>query len=254
MAPIYGVEHCLGLIPTEEHYGELKKIYLRDVHKIFPVMDLETLDKPDDTVPKSLPRQAICLAAAVHPDAKPFLTLASISAVPLTYPEFTQQLSSAMRTIVNNGLVKDRVQVIPVLVILSLCTYSTEDRHLSAELAALAVSYSQTIGLHLQTPASSQNPDYLERLFCCVWAMDPLTAAFHGRPILIHERDIERDLQACFDRQEGSFRLLLEVVALLDGVIRFYRPTTGSSETEAARETPRFEALVEKAGAHPVES
>jgi len=31
------------------------------------------------------------------------------------------------------------------------------------------------------------------RVFCCVWALDKLNAAFHGRPVLVHERDSARE-------------------------------------------------------------
>jgi hypothetical protein len=169
----------------------------------------------------------------------------------MPYSDFANTISSAMRAVINSGLIKDRTKVIPVLIILSLHTYCSDDRHLPAELAALAVSHAHTMGLHHpRNPGTGNgNSAYLERLFCCVWAMDRLTAAFHGRPIIMHDRDCGRDLQACFSRQEPCFRLFLENVSLLDSVINLYRPALPSSVQGESQEIPRFEELVEKAEA-----
>ncbi|SPO06246.1 uncharacterized protein DNG_08935 [Cephalotrichum gorgonifer] len=246
-------DHCLAKLPTERHYIVLKRIYMRDVHTIFPALNIEVLSGQKETATHILYKQVVCLAAGAHPDAKPHLMLGDSPDL-MSYADFSQQLISSIRTAINDGLVRDRIQIIPVLVILSLCAYSAEDRHLSAELAALAVSYVQTVGLHLQAPATSPDPEYFERLFCCVWAMDRLTAAFHGRPILIHERDVGRDMQGCFDRQETRFRLLLEIVALLDRAIRFYRPTAGGGAVESDGGIPSLEELVQRTGAFGVES
>ena len=174
--------------------------------------------------------------------------------IPLPYAEYAHHLSTAMRTILHSGAAKDRLQLIPPLVILSLTAYSSDDRHLAAELAALAVSYTQTVGLHHRSPPASRDQAYLERIFCCVWAMDRLTAALYGRPVLMHERDFGRDMPACFARQESCFRLFLECVALLDGVIHLYRPTAKAADGGGAWNLPTFEELVEQAGAFGVDS
>lgn len=244
-------EDCLTLLPADSHYSRLEEIYLRDIHKILPVIDLDVLRNGSATIPHLLTKQAVCLAAAAHPDSKPFLTLGP-SATPLPYATFSTQLISAMRAVLNSGIEKDRLQLIRPLAILALNTYSSPDRHLSTELASLAVSYTQTVGLHHRSPPASWNPECLERLFCCVWAVDRLNAAFHGRPVLMHERDFGRDLGSCLARQESCFRLFLECVVLLDGVIHLYRPTADPSGN--GWELPRFEELVEKASAFDVES
>ncbi|EHK99801.1 hypothetical protein M7I_4296 [Glarea lozoyensis 74030] len=44
-----------------------------------------------------------------------------------------------------------------------------------------------------------------------------MNAAFNGRPVLMHERDIGLDMFKSFQEQKyPCFRLLLEVVKLLD--------------------------------------
>lgn len=245
----------LAVLPRRAYYEKLEKIYLRDVHRIFPVLNLDILKKPVSTTSQILCKQAICLAAGSSPSAKPFLSLGEDSTIILTYPEFAQRLSSAIRKAIGLGLVKDRVQTTAILVILSLYTHFSEDRHLSAELAAQAVSNAQTVGLHLQNPpARNDDPAYLTRLFCCVWATDILTAAFHGRPVMIHERDLGRDVQACIREQDSCFRLFLDIVALLGRIIDLYRPAQKTSSCLVMEDLPSFECLVERAHALRVDS
>ncbi|KAJ0162142.1 hypothetical protein CTA2_5050 [Colletotrichum tanaceti] len=261
---------CLAVLPRQEHYDQLEAIYLRDVHRILPVMNVDLLERPpttsSSTVSQVLCKQAVCLAAGSHPGAKPYLTLGEHSSEEeegeeeeeeeaLAYPEFARRLSSAIREALGLGLVRDRVQAVALLVVLSLCTHFSPDRHLSAELAAQAVSNAQTVGLHLENPpARSEDPAYLTRLFCCVWAMDQLNAAFHGRPVIIHERDLGRDMKACIAEQDGCFRLFLEVVVLLACIIDLYRPAAKNTGCVVMEDLPSFDTLVENAEALGVES
>ncbi|WYZ42656.1 hypothetical protein EsH8_VI_000355 [Colletotrichum jinshuiense] len=259
LASAVSVDHAehqfLAVLPRKEHYDQLEKIYLRDVHRILPVMNLDILQKPTSTISQVLCKQAICLAAGSNPSAKPFMTLGEDSSAVLGYSEFALRLSSAIRKALSLGLVKDRVQAVAILVILSLSTHFSQDRHLSAELAAQAVSNAQTVGLHLQNPpARSEDPAYLTRLFCCVWAMDQLNAAFHGRPVMMHERDLGRDMVTCIQEQDSCFRLFLEIVVLLGRIIDIYRPGAKNSGCVVMEDLPSFENLVEKARAVRVES
>ncbi|KAF6823239.1 fungal specific transcription factor [Colletotrichum plurivorum] len=259
VASAVSVDHAehqfLAVLPRKAHYDKLEAIYLRYVHRIFPVLNLDILQKPSPSISQILCRQAVCLAAGSNPSANPFLTLGEDATTVLTYPEFAQRLSAAIRKALGLGLVKDRVQSTALLAILSLYTHFSEDRHLSAELAAQAVSNAQTVGLHLMNPpARSEDPSYLTRLFCCVWAADQLNAAFHGRPVMMHERDLGRDVQACIQEQDGCFRLFLEIVALLGRIIDLYRPARRTSNCLVMEDLPSFECLVDKAQALRVES
>ncbi|PKS11174.1 hypothetical protein jhhlp_002935 [Lomentospora prolificans] len=249
------IDQFLNIVPPSRHYEGLKAIYLRDIHSLFPVIDLTVLERPEATVGQTLAKQAVCLAAGAHPDAKPFLTLTKESTSPMSYAQFSTTLSSAMRSILSAGLVKDRIQIIPIYVILALYTYGSGDRHLSIEMGSLAVSHVFTIGLHLQIPDSrSENPEYFATLFCCVWAMDQIHSCLHGRPVMMHERDFGRDLKACIRQQESCFRLLLENVLILDLAIELYRPGSIDLPNELIKELPTFESLIEKSGATTVDS
>lgn len=251
----YEVHQFLAVLPKKEDYDHLEKIYIRDVHRILPVMNLDILQASTSTISQVLCKQAICLAAGSNPSARPYLTLGQDSSAVLSYSEFAVRLSSAIRKALSLGLVKDRVQAVAIMVILSLYTHFSPDRHLSAELAAQAVSNAQTVGLHLQNPpARSEDPAYLTRLFCCVWAMDQLNAAFHGRPVMIHERDLGRDMVECIREQDSCFRLFLEIVVLLGCIIDLYRPAAKNTGCVVMEDFPSFDNLVERAQALGVES
>ncbi|KAK6213738.1 fungal specific transcription factor domain-containing protein [Colletotrichum tabaci] len=259
LASAVSVDHAehqfLAVLPRQEHYDQLKAIYLRDVHRILPVMNVDLLERPTSTISQVLCKQAVCLAAGSNPGAKPYLTLGEHSSEALAYPEFALRLSSAIRKALGLGLVKDRVQAVAILVVLSLYTHFSPDRHLSAELAAQAVNNAQTVGLHLENPpARSEDPAYLTRLFCCVWAMDQLNAAFHGRPVIIHERDLGRNMEACIAEQDSCFRLFLEIIVLLACIIDLYRPAAKNTGCVVMENLPSFDSLVEKAQALGVES
>ncbi|KAJ9635446.1 hypothetical protein H2199_008449 [Coniosporium tulheliwenetii] len=249
----YLEDQCLRLLPKQEDLEGLSSIYFEEVHPLFPVLDKEAFHAMQDHLPaKVLLKQAICLAASTNIGAKRFLNLSNNTAH--SHREFAEQMSLAMRTSVDLGLVKDRLVYVQILAILSLFTQLSDNWHQSAELCARAVSCIHTAGLHHQTQANRKDHDYVTRLFCSVWALDRLNAAFHGRPVQMHERDIGRDMEACFRQQEGCFQLFLRVVLLLDKVINLYRPSADGSEREWEGEFPVFEDLLQSAGALRVNS
>ena len=65
----------------------------------------------------------------------------------------------------------------------------------------------------------------------------------------MHERDLRKDLDRCFQQQEPAFRLFLEVVVLLDKVIELYRPLALSGDSPVLDwEFPAFEDIVLNCG------
>jgi hypothetical protein len=249
----YLEDQCLSLQPKPADFEGLSGIYFEHVHPIFPVLDREAFELIPEEIPaKLLLKQAICLAASTNQGAKQFLNLSTDTM--LSHREFAEQLSLAMRTSLDLGLVRDRLVQIQILAILSLFNQLSDDRHWSAELTGRAVSCVHTTGLHLQTHASRKDHDYVTRLFCCIWALDRLNAAFHGRPVLMHERDFGRDLKSCFSQQEGCFQLFLQTVFLLDKVIDLYRPTAGDTSAGRLSELPTYEELLHDTGSLRVSS
>lgn len=239
-------------IPEGSDFRVLYKIYLKDIHPIFPVLDCDVFEALSPSSPeRGLLRQALCIAASTSPMAKGYLKTPSRSAGYTSRDEFIKDMVFSIRYLLSIGLVKDKIILVQVLSLVALFTQFARDRDLSAELSASAVGYCHTSGLHLQGQITRGN-DRLGsvhiRLFCCVWALDKLNAAFHGRPVMMHERDIGRDLETCFAQQEPCFQLFLRTVSLLDNIIELYRPRKDLSVIPE-HDFPLFEDVVEKSSA-----
>lgn len=245
---------CMRLLPEEPDFQSIYKIYLEDIHPIFPVIDQVAFEStPADSPDGVLLRQAICLAASTNSMAKDFLKFDSQTTSFSSRTEFIREIVFAIRTSLNLGLVKDKLVLIQALSLMGLFTQFADDRDLSAELTASAISYCHTAGLHLRSKDNTGSLASGSRLFCCVWALDRLNAAFHGRPVLMHERDFDRDLETCFSEQEPCFQLFLRTVLLLDRVISLYRPEK-EPVVPWEQDFPLFEDLVERSNALSVKS
>ncbi|KAK2772529.1 hypothetical protein FQN52_004908 [Onygenales sp. PD_12] len=246
-------DQCLRLLPSKTDVAELTTIYFQEIHSIFPVLDKENyFSMVADSPAKVLLTQAICLAASANKKSKAFYSLATNRLN--SHDEFAGQLSSAIKMLLDFKLVKDKIVLIQVLALLSLFTQLSGDSHSSAELTSRTVSYVHTTGIHLQTHMDRPDHKYVTRLFCCVWVLDRLNAAFHGRPVLMHDQDCGRDMEVCFKEQEGCFQLFLRVVLLLDKVIALYRPIPGGDIMSWDHDFPTFEDLLQSSGATSIGS
>ena len=249
----YLQDQCLRLVPQHTDFIGLQNIYFADVHPLFPILNQDNFALfPDQLPEKVLLKQTICLAASTNGRAKNFLRLGNETK--LSHKSFAAQLSRAMRTALELGLVRDQSVVLQVLAILSFFMQLSNERHLAADMNSRVVSLGHTMGLHLQPQSASKDKEYVTRLFCCVWSLDRLNAAFHGRPVLMHERDFGHDLRVVFGRQQACFQLLLRIVLLLDQVIALYRPGKTSSGSPVESAFPPFEDLVRESGALRVHS
>jgi hypothetical protein len=117
----------------------------------------------------------------------------------------------------------------------------------STQLCSRMVQLVHTIGLHHQRSKNSDESRDVTVL-CCVWALDRLNAAIHGRPVIMHQQDISRDLQQCFNSQEPSFKILLHVLVQLDNIIWLYRPRGNLDPKELQFDLPSFEEILTKNG------
>ncbi|KAJ9660429.1 hypothetical protein H2198_002547 [Neophaeococcomyces mojaviensis] len=156
-----------------------------------------------------------------------------------------------MRVAIEVGVVTDKVVLTQALALMSFWVDGREGSENSSLLIGRAVQYVHSLGLHIQGRDDEPQTAYNETLFCCIWAIDKMNAAFHGRPVLMHDRDIDRSLQRSFDTQNSAFKLLLHVVALLDRVIELYRPG-GGTEDELSGGFDTFEGLILKCDASQV--
>jgi Fungal specific transcription factor domain len=241
------VEECLSLLPPQPELEKLCSIYFEKHHPIFPIIDEHAFRTMDPTDPASvLLKQGMCLVASLNLSAKGYLRVPKTSS--LSSPrEFGRRLSAAMKTSIELGLVTKKVVIIQALALLSLFIDGPNGGDLSSQFCARAVHYVHSVGLHIQPQRQGQDDQYAETLLCCIWALDRLNAALHGRPVLMHERDMGKDLDACFQTQNACFRLFLRIVVLLDKVIGLYRPSNDRNFGLQA-EFPLFEELLEDVG------
>jgi hypothetical protein len=241
------VEECLSLLPPQPELDKLCSIYFDKHHPIFPVIDEHAFQAMDPAEPASvLLKQGICLVASLNPSAKRYLRLPKIPTMP-SPREFGRRLSAAMRTSIELGLVIKKIVIMQALSLLSFFIDGPNGGDVSSQLCGQAVHYVHTVGLHIQSQRQGDDDQYAETLLCCIWALDILNAALHGRPVLMHERDMGRDLDACIQKQNVCFGLFLRVIMLLDKAIGLYRPNSDGTAGWSA-DFPLFEKLLDDFG------
>jgi hypothetical protein len=204
-------EECRSTIPPREKVEALSKIYFEKVHPILPVIDQETYSSLSPADPAYvLLQQGICLAASKNFIARPYLII-SPSSQPMSCRAFGERLSSSMRISIELGLVSNKIIIIQALALMSQFSDNPIGEDISSQLCGRAVQHVQSLGLHLK----GQHEEHIDRcnttLLCCIWAIDRMNAAFNGRPVLMHERDLRKDLELCFAQQEPCFRIFLKV-------------------------------------------
>jgi hypothetical protein len=92
-----------------------------------------------------------------------------------------------MRLIIEMGLVKDKIVLIQALALMSQFTDNPVGDDTSPQLCGRAVHHVQTLGLHLKRRQEDERGSYNTTLLCCIYSIDRMNAAFHGRPTLMHE-------------------------------------------------------------------
>ena len=248
LAPILEQE-CLSVLPPPGDLDALCLLYFGKVHPIFPVIDEKRFrGLPLATPARILIQQGICLVASMNFSMEEHLRL-EIGGPRLRYGEFGTRMLAALRMSVEFGLVTDKIVLISALALMSFFVEGSEGRELSTHHCGKAVQYVHSLGLHLQGQHTDQVDGHAVSLFCCIWALDRLNAAFHGRPVLMHQRDIGRNLEECADQQQTPFRLLLRVIILLDRVIDMYRPMLSPDEAEWEGDFPLLEDLLVRCAA-----
>jgi Fungal specific transcription factor domain len=247
--PLHIEDQCIRLLP--ESFPILSEIYFDEIHPHFPVVDITRFNALQDASPaKVLLKQAICLAASTQIKAPLCLKFQGADR-PASPREFAERITAAIRTGLDMELVRDRQVRIQVFTLLSLFTQFWNDRHMSADLCARAIALVQTVGLHLPSSAidsAAEHQAYRNRLLLCVWGLDRLNAAFHGRAVMLHERDFGWDLETIVKEQDSPFQLILRTLLVLDKVIALYRPDSSANHQEWEGRFPSFEELVEASG------
>ena len=237
-------QECLSVLPPPGDLDALCLLYFGKMQPVFPVID-ETKYRslPLTTPARILLQQGVCLVASMNISMEGHLRLTD-GGPRLSYGEFGTRILAAMRLSVEMSLVTDKIVLISALALMSFFVEGSEGRELSTHHSGRAVQYVHSLGLHLQGQHTDQVDGHAVSLFCCIWALDRLNAAFHGRPVLMHQRDLGRKLEECIDQQQPPFRLFLRVIVLLDKVIDIYRPMLSPDEAEWEGDFPLFEDLM----------
>lgn len=190
----------------------------------------------------------ISLASSGDPAASQYLRLESGGPI-LSFTDFQRPLFKSVISFLDEAVLADRTDHIRALFLVFFYQPArASELDIPALIFSQAVHYAQSIGIHLVgSGAQDERSREAETLYCALWALDRMNAAFHGRPCLLHERDTDRDLDECIAAQEEpGFRLFLNVLKMLDKVIALYRPGSKSDETVVL---PVFESMIMDAGA-----
>lgn len=233
---------CFNVLPPTPYLSQLLSFYVEEIHPLLPLIDIKSFERNIDRDSKVLLSQAMCLLASMNPQCKSLLCLPDENGL-LTPRTFGRRIFSAMRCAIELGAVTNRMVLIQALGSLSLFTEGPEGPETASQLCAKMIQLVQTLGLHIQR-GSAHEEEYEVTCLCCAWALDRLNAAIHGRPVLMHERDIGMDLAKCFEVQNPAFRLLLSVISQLDQVIDLYRPHSTSKDAAVESNYPQFDDIV----------
>ncbi|KAI1499087.1 hypothetical protein F5X99DRAFT_420135 [Biscogniauxia marginata] len=245
----YLSSHYLPCCPPAPDFAVLRHIYVEKLDPIFPILSTQLSSPPQDEAANRVMQQVVSLAAAADPEATQHLRLSTKGEL-LSRQEFCSSLSNSIQISVDAGLITDRIFLTRILAALSLYIQPTcpEDADVPALFNSRAVHQMHTLGLQMAADEGTEKSQMIRSIFCCLFALDRINAAFYGRACLIHERDIGWDLDDCIRRQPPPFRLLLMIISLLDKVISLYRPAN-RHEKAVLIELPIFEQMILDAGA-----
>ncbi|KAK7754400.1 hypothetical protein SLS62_003693 [Diatrype stigma] len=246
---------CLPCQPSASDFAVLRRIYCEKLDPLFPAISSYLKRTPEEEITQIVLKQVISLAAASDPEAGPHLRLQNQDSL-LGRGEFSALLSCAIRITLDAGFITDRFALTRILLVFSMYMQPTcpEEADLPARAFDDATHQMHTIGLHLAADENRDGFESLRTLFCCIWALDRITASLYGRAILLHERDIGWDLDASIAAQNPPFRLLLMVIGYLDKVFELYRPKNLLCQETMIIELPIFEQMIIDAGATKVRS
>jgi len=250
--------------PSEGDWAALKTIYITKICPIFPIFESPTLDSISSqttSLVAGLIRASVCLAAASDALATPHLYLQKPVSGPwdrrsesVSYAEYSRTLVNFIKEGVKMLPTKESVQLVNKIRIMALtCIYwqpepdsRTEPLDFYAGLASMVHTY----GIHLKEMADTSNSEGIGRgdvgrLFRCLYALDRITSALVGRPLMFHNYDLLMIPQS--DKNDSpSFKLFMSIIMLLDKTINLYRPHAKEDHIDV----PVLERLILDAEAH----
>lgn len=239
--------HLLGpaddacLLPPKPTQEILIDLYFRRIHPLLPLLDEDETRSQFTDGTLLLPLlQSICLVASKDRSAAPFLCLSTDSTV-LPLERFSGLFYA---DIMKNMPKKEerRILRIQILALLSLHGWDPSGCEDSSLNLSQAVHHSHTLGLHLARSGKASGS--LRALFWCLWSLDRWNAAINGRPLMIHDYDMDQEVTDVLPLFQPSFRIWLHLAHQLGLVIRSYRPVMDGN-CEQDLELSTFEEIVD---------
>ncbi|OGM48717.1 fungal specific transcription factor [Aspergillus bombycis] len=244
---------CAGpLLPPRQTQEALINIYFHRIHPMLPLVHEEDFQMQfrNGTVSLYLV-QAICLVASKERDAEPLLQLGDRTE---TIPprKFSDLLYDDLCYAITMRLERKRMALIQTLALASLHTSRPKSFEDASLYLAQAIHHAHTVGLHFLKCGPERHEKPLVTLFWCLWSLDRWTAAIHGRPLVIHDRDLGQQLTDVIDLFDSPFRVWLSLASIMGEVMVVYRPMLDAPVDENKPEIPRFEELIAKCQAENI--
>ncbi|KAM0501205.1 hypothetical protein D7B24_002825 [Verticillium nonalfalfae] len=238
---------CALVLPPKKEFELLSRLYYVKFDPLFPILNEEAIDQHDvmDTVAL---KQCICLQAALDPSMKPHLKLSCGESL-LSQLEFRSSIATALKLSLDMGFIRNRMVLLQVTVLMAFYTDRSSASEISTAYTAQAVQLSLTLGLHLGWPGDTSSTEKSRRIFWCVWTLDRLNATANGRPITIHQQDMNMRIFEAIPEQQPSFRLFIGITQFLDAVISQYRPHATPDCQSSTGKVHSFETLAQEADA-----
>ncbi|TGZ81895.1 hypothetical protein EX30DRAFT_340320 [Ascodesmis nigricans] len=205
----------------------LVDLYIRDIHPLFPILDVEKFmeERQRDVVSLTL-LLAVCLVSIKHPEAEKWIPAGK------TKRNWATRVAEQIEALLNGKIETDRLTLIRIHLLLSLHTEGPGGNETSSLHISTALHHAYTLGLHLNRPPTHRtNSEFL--LWWNLWALDAIQAIICGRPLGIRRGDIglpfPTDLSIPLPL---PFQTLIRITEVLMKVISLYRPKTGTIEWE----------------------
>lgn len=216
------------VLPPSIDLAAFETVYFKRFHPILPAIDEPSFNASlPGTAARALQYQSICLMASSDPSLAGHLHLPGRDHI-MTPTQFAQEIAGCMRLSIEMALVSDKLILIYTFATMSLYSWNHQSMELSSQFFARAIDISTTIGLHLQRDHDTESSQ-LDKLFCYLWSLDKFHAAVHGRPTIMHERDIERSVATCLEAAQPAFKMFVKISSILGDVISLYRPHAARS-------------------------
>ncbi|RXG50558.1 hypothetical protein VDGE_07476 [Verticillium dahliae] len=238
---------CALVLPPKKEFELLSRLYYAKFDPLFPILHEEAIDQHDVMDAVAL-KQGICLQAALDPSMKPHLRLSCGESL-LSQLEFRSSLATALKLSLDMGFIRNRMVLLQVTVLMAFYTDRSSASEISTAYTAQAVQLSLTLGLHLGWPGDTSSTEKSRRIFWCVWTLDRLNATANGRPITIHQQDMNMRIFEAIPEQQPSFRLFIGITQFLDAVISQYRPHATPDCQSLTGKVHSFETLAQEADA-----